>query len=188
MDVKTQKIYAKSVYQQRNALLILFVLAMAYGLAVTVVLYRQNTTVVLVPGIRNTYTLNSSGSYNITYLEDMAVAVAYNFLTVSKDSFAYNKRKILEMTYPGSAGQVQNILQQTYNILSARRINTVFRPSRIDTFADTNTVKITGFFTKYIGEKQVSTAEKIYQIQFISQGMTLYLKSFKEVKNAETSQ
>ena len=173
----------KSAIEQRNiALVFATILAISVILSLVALVNQEKTTIIIPSKISNEYSISTKGYSNITYLEDMGISTAYNFLNISKENFEFAKNQILKITAPERISFVKKLFFKTERIVSHRRLNTTFRVQYLKANALTNSVKIYGNLISFIGGKQSSAVKKAYKISFKYQGATLLLHSFEEIK------
>lgn len=179
-----------SLLRQRNiALLAMVVMGIALVFSLAILFTRGETTIIVPSSISGQYQykISSKGGANLAYLEDMAVATAYNFLNVSPETFAYNKLQILRLTAPSRRSFVLGLLERTKALVKARNISTAFRLRRVLANAKYNKVKIFGTLSSYLGTSRVSVEQKAYEVSFDFIQSTLLLVNFKEIPYADAS-
>jgi len=141
---------------QRNILFFAGIFMFIIIFLLTVKIYKQENTVILVPNFFSGELKISNKKVSDDYLEAMSRDVILTMLNITPDNIKYAQDSILTFIHSSSYGKIKeqfNILKQD---IKKRKVSTAFYPSEITTNSKNLTAEIQGNLRTFLGKKEVS--------------------------------
>ena len=181
MDKNTLTTRIHGLLRQRNIIAVLFILMVISNLFLTLKLMSKEQITILIPSeVTDTYRING-GNVSESYLIDRTSEIVKAIFNVTPQNVDFMQQTVLRMVYPASYSTIKKQLLALSEVITSRRVTTVYFPSAIKVNAKELTAEAEGDLNSYLGK--VSTSEhKIYRLKFINTGAKLALLEFYEVQ------
>ena len=184
MDYSVGLAQSQRVLKQRNMLgIVVLVLA---GLVVLLFLVgaTRDREIVLQPIVRSPLTLSSSG-VSEQYLEMVTRDTALMTLNRSAENLEYWMDSILAIATPEAHGSLKRDLMKILNEQRGSSISQYFTLAGMKVDPEKLTSEVTGTLHTVVGSKSVTAEPKTFRFYWAYRGLTLQLKGFGMVTNAD---
>ena len=184
MDYSVGLAQSQRVLKQRNMLgIVALVLA---GLVVVLFLVgaTRDREIVLQPIVRSPLTLSSSG-VSEQYLEMVTRDTALMTLNRSPENLEYWMDSILAIATPEAHGSLKRDLMKILNEQRGSSISQYFTLAGMKVDTEKLTSEVTGTLHTVVGSKSVTAEPKTFRFYWAYRGLTLQLKGFGMVTNAD---
>ena len=167
---------------QRNIAITGFLLMFVTNSILAVVIYRQDKSTILVPGIENRFEV-SSNSASKDYLRLRAIEVHNLLFGMNKDNCHKIAGLILQTIDHGTRAEASKQLQVLSKDIKERDYYYNFTDIIEYRVAPLSyKVEISGYLETFMGDKRINRELRTYLYQFINHNGTVLLSSFREVQ------
>jgi len=168
---------------QRNILFFVSVFMFIIIFLLTIKVFKQETTVVLVPNFFSTELKLSNKKVSDGYLEAMSRDVILTILNITPDNISYAQDSILTLIHSSSYGKIKEQFEVLKQDIKKRKVSTVFYPTQIITNSSNLTAEIEGELRTLLGKKEVNRKKTSYHIGYNYSAGKLTVVNFYENKN-----
>lgn len=169
----------------RKRELVILILSIALLLALYVAAKNANRerTIVVPPKINNTFWVDSNDA-SPEYLQEMSTYLIFLINNVSPSTVEYQKELFISKVNPSQQGELTLELDKQAQRIKRNNLVTMYyiKGFRID--SESNKVVITGQLNSLIGDKLISSQEKVYRIGYQIINGKLYVNEYGEVNSA----
>lgn len=150
---------------QRNTLVAVVLFLLLLNFLLTIAIFHKNTLVILTPMVNE----RSSVSFNSVsneYLGNFSRDFMYLLNNVTPDNIEYVTNAILALVSPTAYGTMKQQLDELAMDLHKRKLSTSFFATAIETDTKRLKAKVFGFLKSYIGHKEVTNKQVVYELAF----------------------
>lgn len=173
------------IVAQRNLLLIVSGSSIVLNLMLGGINYYMvgRERIIISPPVVNSQFWVTSDSVSDSYLEQMSEFYAGLVLNVTPNNFASRSQQLIQHVDPGTYSVVKAQMVEQQSEITRRAMSTSFHPVSFKIDRKNLLVEIKGELRVTMGNSQMESKSKTYQIQFNHRHSRLYIKQFKEVTN-----
>ena len=168
------------ITRQRNLSIIVGVVLLTISLIQTIIIFRGEKSVVLVPSSLSGEVNLSNKRVSAAYLENITRDVMNTLLDVTPDNANYSAEQILKITHPQFYGELKQSLNKRTQEVVSKKITTSFYSKTMVVNAAKNQVFISGKLSTFLGTKMVLEEEKTYSISYEYNNFKLLIVDFHE--------
>jgi type IV conjugative transfer system protein TraE len=187
MERQTLANKVPALIRQRNLVSTLAALMIIANLFLCITLFRNRTTIVILPS-------EISGSYRIygnkvndIYLKDRANEIIKTILNLTPNNLENMYEVILKNAPPIHHFELKKALNKIGKEILGRNISIAFYPISTEVDTDNLVAEIEGEFYSIFGGKAIQSS-KSYHLKFIYSGNYLLLTEFYEINNEEENE
>jgi conjugal transfer pilus assembly protein TraE len=170
------------VTSQRNYYRLITIGLLGLTLILSILLFRQNSRVILVPPTIEKPLWVESNKVSTDYLERMAVFIINQILDVSPDSAKYQRNLILPYVAPEFYGDFKSRLESEEKMMSLEQVTTSFSPKTILVDEKKLTVTVVGNLISFVGRERIDQDQKVYEMAFRQKDGVVLLTHFEKGK------
>lgn len=184
MKRETQIFILEMLVKQRNWLLFFLSISLIVNFILIIFAFKQKRTTVIVPAdFSRPFEISNKG-VSREYLEMISFNLLQS-LNLTPESADAMKKRFLNRVHPSVYGEVKKQLDQLAEEVKTRQIGTVFTLSELITSSlNSLTVEASGYFSTYLGTKQIHQELRRYRLRFLYRGGILSLVEFLEIEEA----
>ena len=168
------------ITRQRNLSIIAGVVLLITSLIQTIIIFRGERSVVLVPSSLSGEVSLSNKRVSSAYLENITRDVMNTLLDVTPDNANYSAEQILKITHPQFYGELKQSLNKRSQEVVSKKITTSFYAKTMVVNSAKNQVFVSGKLATYLGTKMVLEEEKTYSISYEYNNFKLLIVDFHE--------
>ena len=168
------------ITKQRNLSIIAGVVLLITSLIQTIIIFRGERAVVLVPSSLSGEVDLSNKRVSAAYLENITRDVMNTLLDVTPDNANYSAEQILKITHPQFYGELKQSLNKRTQEVVSKKITTSFYAKTMVVNSAKNQVFVSGKLATYLGTKMVLEEEKTYKISYEYNNFKLLIVDFHE--------
>ncbi len=168
------------ITRQRNLSIIAGVVLLITSLIQTIIIFRGERSVVLVPSSLSGEVSLSNKRVSSAYLENITRDVMNTLLDVTPDNANYSAEQILKITHPQFYGELKQSLNKRTQEVVSKKITTSFYAKTMVVNSAKNQVFVSGKLATYLGTKMVLEEEKTYSISYEYNNFKLLIVDFHE--------
>ena len=168
------------ITKQRNLSIIVVVLLLITSLIQTIIIFRGERLVVLVPSTLSGEVSLSNKKVSSAYLENFTRGLINTLLDVTPDNANSSAEQILKITHPQFYGELKQSLNKRTQEVVSKKITTSFYAKTMVVNSAKNQVFVTGKLSTYLGTKMVLEEEKTYLVSYEYNNFRLLIVDFHE--------
>ncbi len=168
------------ITRQRNLSIIAGVVLLITSLIQTIIIFRGERSVVLVPSSLSGEVSLSNKRVSAAYLENITRDVMNTLLDVTPDNANYSAEQILKITHPQFYGELKQSLNKRTQEVVSKKITTSFYAKTMVVNSAKSQVFVSGKLATYLGTKMVLEEEKTYSISYEYNNFKLLIVDFHE--------
>ncbi len=168
------------ITKQRNLSIIAGVVLLVTSLIQTIIIFRGERAVVLVPSTLSGELELSNKRVSTAYLENFTRGLMNTLLDVTPDNANSSAEQILKITHPQFYGELKQSLDKRTVEVVSKKITTSFYAKTMVVNSEKNQVFVTGKLATYLGMKMVLEEEKTYSISYEYNNFRLLIVDFHE--------
>jgi conjugal transfer pilus assembly protein TraE len=183
-NVNNEKL-KKAEKGNRKRELVILILSIALLLALYVAAKNANRerTIVVPPKINNTFWVDSNDA-SPEYLQEMSTYLIFLINNVSPSTVEYQKELFISKVNPSQQGELTLELDKQVQRIKRNNLVTMYYIKGFKIDSESNKVVITGQLNSLIGDKLISSQEKVYRIGYQIINGKLYVNEYGEVNSA----
>lgn len=176
-------IKAKRNIRKRDYVIMFLAACLFMSLVIAFKNVNRERTIVVPPLVRETFWVDSNDA-SPDYLQEMSTYFIFLVNNISPSNIDYQYKLFLDKVNPSQQGVLKLQLDKQSQRVKRNNLVTMFyiKGFKIDTAS--NKVAITGQLDSLIGDKMVSSKEKVYRIGYQLINGKLYVNEFGEVKSS----
>jgi type IV conjugative transfer system protein TraE len=170
---------------QRNVLFVAFVVSFLMSFLLLLLLLGKDTNTILVPSsMSNSISISTKKPHN-TYLEAFTRDVMYTMLNLTPNNIDYAEKSILSFSHGSAYGILKTQIENIKNNIMSKKFSTAFYPTSIYPNEQDLSVIVDGTLYTYLGQKEVSSEKKRYEIKYDYTSSRLTILGFTELDSDE---
>jgi type IV conjugative transfer system protein TraE len=166
---------------QRNTMLGLSAVLLATVLIQSIcLLFRSERTIILPPEVKREFWAEGN-RFSPEYLEEQAVYMAHLALDADKATFPYQTEILMRYADSEVCAHLRERFERRQKRLERNNASVRFDVSEATVYPESNRVKVSGNFTRFVGTKQTGGQQRSYEISFTVRRGRLQLRDIKRI-------
>lgn len=168
----------------RGREVLLFILAITNLLTISVAYENKNRerTILLPPVVREAFWVDSNDASE-GYLQEMSTYLIFLANNVSPSNVDYQKKLFIDKVNPSQQGTLKIELDKQSQRVKRNNLVTMFYIKGFKIDAASNKVVVTGQLDSLIGDKMISSREKVYRLGYQLINGKLYVNEYGVVNS-----
>lgn len=173
---------AKKTSRNKDYVIIFLAICLLMSLFLAVKNANRERVIITPPVTRETFWVDSNDA-SPEYLREMSTYFIYTVNNITPSTIDYNYKLFMDKVLPSQQGVLQSVLNKQSQRVKRNNLATMFNIKGFKIDAASNKVVITGQMDSLIGNKLVSSQEKVFRIGYQLVNGKLYVSEFGEVNS-----
>jgi len=165
-------------YQRNLFLGIAAILLLSNVLLSFCLIFRSEKTIILPPEVKSEF-WSEGNRFAPRYLEEQAAYMTHLALDINASNIKYNTNILLRYVDADQASHFREQFEKQHRKLKQNNASTMWNISEFIVFPDQNVVHVRGNLDRFIGSKQISSLQRMYDVSFKIKNGRLFLRDIK---------
>lgn len=137
--------------------------------------------IVLIPAGFSKKSQITNSTMSASYIDQMAIMMVNQRLNVTPDNIDVENASILQYVNPAYYADFKKQLDLDEATIKSQKITSAFYISDVESNSQDLIAKVTGTLKRWVGDRQIASSQKVYDLKFSRHGYQLLLDSFVEI-------